>query len=169
MYTITSKDGNKEISYYYCGGKCRAYTYISSKEDKIRTRKETARFSQITYDEENDVILLRDGLKVSYRNLKEEFKGDFLLDKNYYPREDEADYLGSLFFYMDMSGNVISSVYSDVTDTFYEMDSNIPFNDEEYAEWKDNLIKQIIEDLKNRSIKRQKQLLKESKYENTKC
>ena len=168
MYTITSKDGKKEITYYYCGGKCRAYTYIQP-ENGYRIRKQTARISAITYDKENDVILLRDGLKVSYRNLKEEFKGDLLLDKNYYPREDEADYLGSVFFYMDMEGNIISHAYADATDSFYEIDPSIPFNDEEYAEWKDNLIQKIIEDLKNRSIKRQKQLLKESKYENTKC
>lgn len=168
MYTITSKDGKKEITYYYCEGKCRAYTYVQP-ENGYRIRKQTARISEITYDEENDVILLRDGLKVSYRNLKEEFKGNLLLDKNYCPREDAADYLGSIFFYMDMSGNVISSVYAEVTDCFYEMDSMIPFDDEEYAKWKDNLIQKIIEDLKSRSIKRQKQLLKESSYENTKC
>lgn len=169
MYTITSKDENKYINYYYCGGKWRAYTYISSKGSGISTRKETARISEITYEEENDAILLRDGLKVSYSYLKEHFGGFMLLNKNYYPRQDEADYLGSIYFYMDMSGNLISSVYSDVTDTFYEMDPNIPFDDELYAIWKSNLINQIIEDLKKRSQKRQRQLLKESSYENTKC
>lgn len=170
MYTITSKDGNKEISCCYCdGGKWRVYTYVPSEGDGCRIRKQTARISEISYDQENDVILLRDGLKISYRNLKESFEGFIFLDKNYYPREDEADYLGSIFFYMDMSGKIISSVYADATDCFYEMDSSIPFNDETYAEWKDNLIQKIIEDLKRRSIKRQKQLLKESNYENTKC
>lgn len=168
MNIITSKDGNKEIRCYFCDGKWRAYTYIQP-EDGCRTRKQTARISAITYDKENDVVLLRDGLKVSYRNLRKSFEGFMLLDKCYYPREDEADYLGSIFFYMDMSGNIISSVYAGAVDTFYEMDPSIPFDDKAYGEWKDNLIQKIIEDLKRRSIERQKQLLKESNYENTKC
>lgn len=168
MYTITSKDGKKKVSYYYGGGKWRLFTYVNS-EDGCKTRKETALFSAITYDEENDVILINDGLKVSYRRLSESFDSYLLLNKKYYPREDEGDYLGSIYFYMDMECNIISLVYAPITDSFYEIDQSILFDDDAYATWKENLIEKIIEDLKRRSIKRQKQLLKESKYENTKC
>lgn len=169
MNIITSKDGNKEISCYFCDGKWRAYTYVFPENGGYRIRKQTACISEINYDEENDCLLLRDGLEISYRSLSSSFENYKLLDRRYYPRKDKADYLGSIFFYMDMSGNIISSVYSDVTDSFYEMDPNIPFDDEAYSEWKESLINQIIEDLKARSIKRQKQLLKENNYENTKC
>lgn len=167
MYTITSKDGKQKISCYYGGGKWRASTYVNS-EEGYRTYRKTALFNEITYDEENDVILVNDDLKVSYRRLSESFDSYLLLNKKYYPREDEGDYLGSIYFYIDMGCNIISSVYAEVTDSFYEIDPSILFYDDAYATWKENLIKKIIEDLKRRSIKRQKQLLKESKYENTK-
>lgn len=64
---------------------------------------------------------------------------------------------------MDMSGNIISPVYSDVTDSFYEIDEDVLYDDDAYSNWKETLIIQIIDTLKMRSIKRQKQLLIQTK------
>lgn len=163
MKTITSKDGNKEIQCSFGNGKWRAYTYIYEEGISYRIRRTTSQVSEINYDEENDVILIRDGLTVSFRSLSSSFEGYKLLDKCYYPRIDEADYLGSIFFYMDMFGNIISPAYSDVTDSFYEIDEDILYDDEAYSKWKENLINQIIDTLKTRSIQRQKQLLIQTK------
>lgn len=159
MKIITSKDGSKQIVCSFGNDKWRAYTYIYEDGISYRIQRTTSQVSEINYDEENDVILIRDGLKISYRYLSSSFLGYKLLEKCYYPRIDEADYLGSIFFYMDMSGSIISAVYSDVTDSFYEIDEDILYNDEAYLIWKANLINQIIDTLKARSIKRQKQLL----------
>ncbi len=139
MKKLTSKDGSKTIDCCFCSGKWRA---INISLDDVTRR--TVRVSEINYDSENDVVLLRDGLEVSYSSLRQSFEGYMFLDKRYYPKEEYADYLGSIFFYMDMSGNIISQVYADVTDSFYEVDSRIIFDDEMYGIWKENLINQII-------------------------
>lgn len=167
MKKLISKDGNKTIYCCFCSGKWRATTRALEKNANIQ--RSTVRVSETNYDSENDVVLLRDGLEVSYSSLRQSFEGSMFLDKRYYPKEDYADYLGSIFFYMDMSGNVISQVYADVTDSFYEVDSRIIFDDEMYGIWKENLINQIISELKTRSRERQKQLIKENRYEDTEC
>lgn len=163
MKTIISKDGNKQVECSFGNGKWRAYTYAFDDKSGYRIQRTTSQVSEINYDEDNDVILIRDGLKISFRSLSSSFEGYKLLEKRYYPRIDEADYLGSIFFYMDMSGNIISPVYSDVTDSFYEIDEDVLYDDDAYSNWKETLIIQIIDTLKIRSIKRQKQLLVQTK------
>lgn len=151
---------NNKVSLDYCSGKCRASQYFG------QTRKMTARMSRITYDKENNVLLIRDEIKTLKENAKELFTTlpDYFGAipelkegiQNYY-------FLGSLYFYLDIKTFKISSIYVDSTDNFYSLDDDTIFNDEEYASWKEEFTKIIINDLKNKYQLRKKELLKEMK------
>ncbi len=163
---IKSENENKKINIQYCSGKWRVISVVY--ENERRVRKQYARMSAYYYDEENKVLLLRDDLMIPYEDIDTNLEGIKLLGK--ICRKDNECYIGSIFFYIDLNGNVISQVYSNTTDTFYDMDPLIPLDDESYDTYKKALIKQIIEDLFQKSLKREKELLKEMKfYENTKC
>lgn len=163
---IKNEDESKKIYIQYCSRKWRIKSVMY--EGQRRIQKQYARMSAIDYDEKNKVLLLRDDLEISYDDIRTDLEGIKLLGK--VCRIDKKCYIGSIFFYVDFDGNVISQVYSNATDNFYDMDSFIPLNDELYNTYKEELIKQIIEDLFQKSLKREKELLKEMKfYENTKC
>lgn len=163
---IKNDDESKKIYIQYCSGKWRVLSVMYKGQRRIR--KQYARMSAINYDEENKVLLLRDDLEIPYDDICADLEDIKLLGKMCI--KDKKCYIGSIFFYVDLNGNVISQVYSNATDNFYDMDSFIPLNDELYNTYKEELIKQIIEDLFQKSLKREKELLKERKfYENTKC
>lgn len=174
MYTkIYNKTKEKYVNEFYAWGSG-GYKLIFwiKRENGSSSQNTSVVANAITYDEESDVFLFRDDLYMEYDYIRKNYNDNPFLDKEIPLIYGKDCYLCSLFYYVDFDGNIVSDVYSDASNMFYQMPDNPIWDIESYNQRREEIIKEIIVDLKTKSENIKEKLLERVRgelNENTKC